>query len=261
MLALGGFLVLQQASGPRYTVEMLACVAFQEQVRSDIRNQTGSIIRQESAGRDGILNLRGSGAPGGMMLEAWYDSLSVWRDSPEGRSTPDAEGLLGGRWRGRLGADGKFSVEAIPFVPDEVAEVVELAHALDDFLPRLPVSSLRPGQAGSGGGSRNIRRLTDGAGGVQRYGWTIHGLTDTTVLQQDTLSIPLQRRVSEEGSMEWDPVRGPLGWERRLTLTARVAPKGPIRRGIHSVITQRVRVERLSDGAQCGTGDFGPTPK
>jgi hypothetical protein len=240
---------------------MLQCAAFLERVRSDIRNQTAGIVRLESAGRDGILVVRSTADTGEMVLEAWYDSLSVWRDGPEGRLTPDTDGLLGGRWRGRLAGDGRFRVSAMPFVPDEVAEIVELAGVLDDFLPRLPTTPLRPGQAVDAGTARSIRRLADGPQGARRYAWTTRPLTDTTSIQQDTLSIPLERRVVEVGSMEWDPVRGPLRWERQLTLTARVDPKGPIRKAIHSVVNQRVRVERLPGAVQCGKVDFGSAPK
>ena len=245
------FVALAQGSGPRYTPDNLACVVFQEQVRSDIRNQAGGILRQESAGRNGILTLRGLASPAGMILEAWYDSLAVWRDSPEGRLTPDTDGLLGGRWRGRLSPEGRFTADAVPFVPDEVAEIVELQGALDDFFPRLPAMQLRPGETSAGDSTRSIRRLDDGNHGVQRYAWVIRPVTDTGSLQQDTLAIPFRRKVEEAGSMEWDPKRGPLKWERRLTLTARVAAKGPIRAGILSVVNQRVQVDRLERESGC----------
>jgi hypothetical protein len=242
---------LTQGGNLRYTERLLECVAFQEQVRSDIRNQTGGILRQESAGRDGLLVVKVLSASGGMVLEAWYDSLSVWRDSPEGRLAPDTEGLIGGRWRGGLSPVGRFTAAAVPFVPDEVAEIAELERVLDDFLPLLPATSLRPGEGSGGDGTRSIRRLADGKNGVHRYAWAFRLVTDTASHQQDTLSIPFRRSVREEGSMEWDPTRGPLKWERRLALSARVDPKGPIRQGIHTEVDQRVRVVRLEGEPQC----------
>ena len=38
-------------------------------------------------------------------LEAWYDSLALSRESPETKLSPDTDGLLGGRYRGRLRSD------------------------------------------------------------------------------------------------------------------------------------------------------------
>ena len=230
---------------------MFACAAFTEQVRSDIRSETAGILRQETAGREGVLVLGGSPAGDGLMLTAWYDSLTVWRESPEGRLAPDTDGLLGGQWRGRVSANGSTVVGVAPFVPEEIAEVAELQGVLEDFLPRLPERVLRPGAVDSPSSGRAIRRLGDGAGGTQRYSWVVRGVTDTAMLHQDTVSIPLRRRVEEEGSMEWDPIRGPLRWERRLTLEARVSARGPIRRGINSVIVQQIRVARQPGETRC----------
>lgn len=261
VVVLCGLSLFPQASAPRYAVEMLACAAFREEIRSDIRSQTGGILRQETAGRDGVLVLRGAPARGEIALTAWYDSLSVWRQSPEGRLTPDTDGLLGGRWRGRLSGQGRFAVDVVPFLPDEVAELADLTGALDDFLPSLPTTALRPGETATLGTGGIIRRIADGSSGVHRYGWTIRPVTDTAALELDTISIPLRRKVEEEGTLDWDPVRGPLRWERRLTLSARLDPRGPIRRGINSVIIQRIRVERLPSQDRCPGGGFGPDPK
>jgi hypothetical protein len=86
----------RQESPPRYAAEMLVCAAFREEVRTEIRSQSGGILRQETAGRDGLFVVQAVRSDSGLALTAWYDSLAVWRQAPEGRLAPDAEGLLGG---------------------------------------------------------------------------------------------------------------------------------------------------------------------
>ncbi len=203
---------------------MLACAAYQEQVRSDIRTEAGGAVRIEHAERAGTLVLRAAQGKGGLLIEAWYDSLSIWREGPEGRITPDAEGLLGGRWRGTLTPDGGYSRGAVPFIPDGVAEIADLSGVIDDFLPRLPASA-----------------LADGA----RHTWSRRSVSDSTAVIQDSVEAPLHREIEEKGSLVWDGRLGPTGWERTLTLRARLEPKGARRPGIRSVVTQKIEVKRL----------------
>ncbi len=212
-----------QPAPARYTAAQLACATFLEEVRTEIRSTIGTVVREERAGRDGVLVLRAAGTDSLLDLTAWYDSLTVWREGPEGRITPDAEGLLGGRWRGTLDPTGRYASRMVPFIPDEVAEIADLRTVLDDFLPLLP------------GGA-----LADDA----RYRWRRNSVADSTTVVQDTIAVPVRRESEEEGSLVWDQRQGPVRWERTLRLTARIAPGGPFRRGVLTVVTQRVRVER-----------------
>ncbi|HEX7024045.1 MAG TPA: hypothetical protein VF187_04420, partial [Gemmatimonadales bacterium] len=139
------------------------------------------------------------------------------------------EGLLGGRWRGLLAPTGRYARSAVPFIPDEVAEIADLRGLLDDFLPVLPDSALPDGS---------------------EYHWSRRSAGDSTATLQDTLAVPVHRESEETGSLSWDALRGPVGWERTIRLTARIPPGGAFRRGMVTVVTQRVRVERL----ECGTG-------
>lgn len=223
-----------QAAAPRYTAEMLKCAVFREAVRTDIRSESGGTLRQETAGREGLLILQAVPGDSGPVLTAWYDSLSVWRQGPEGRTAPDADGLLGGRWLGTLSPEGRFAGTLVPFIPDEVAEIADLRGVLGDFFPLLAPGILR------------TVSVKDG-----RYEWRIKARTDTTGAVNDTLEVPMRRESVEEGALTWDRRLGPVAWERTITVTGSIEAKGPIRRGIRSVVTQHIRVTRLR-GAGCG---------
>lgn len=233
--------VAQAPAPPRYSAEMLACAAFREAVRSDIRNESGSIVREERAGRDGVLLMQSARADSGLALTAWYDSLRVFREGPEGRTVPDAEGLLGGRWNGTLTSLGHYRGERFPFIPDEVAEIADLRGVMADFLPALALEAPRAGSL------RRIDDATHGGAIVERYSWSMRWRADTSGMVADTLLVPMRRDISEEGTLSWDRRRGPIRWERTITVTGRIEAKGPIRRAIRSTVIQRVRVERIEN--------------
>jgi hypothetical protein len=223
-----------QAPPPRYATEMLACAAFREEVRTDIRSESGSALRQETAGRSGLLIIQAVRSDSGSQVTAWYDSLTIWRQGPEGRIEPDAEGLLGGRWRGTLSAEGRYAGSQVPFIPDEVAEITDLSGVMGEFFPSLAPEVLR---AVPDRGSR--------------YRWSVKTRADTTSAVNDTLEVPMRRESEEEGTLTWDRRLGPVQWERTITVTGGIEAKGPIKRGIRSVVTQRIRVTRLPS-ASCG---------
>ena len=231
-----------QGSPSRYTEDMLACAAFREEVRSEIRSETGTIFRDERAGRDGVLLVQAARGDSGVALTSWYDSLHLYRESPEGRIAPDPEGLLGGRWRGTLSAGGRYHGRESPFIPDDVAEIADLRGLMGDFFPMLEAY---PGREVS------IRRVGEEPGGLGRYAWTIKFRADTSGVVDDTLVGPMSREFQESGTMTWDPVRGPIRWERTITVRGRIQASGPIKRGMRSTVVQRVRVERMANRS-CG---------
>ena len=231
--SLGGLVfllsLLRVQGGPaRYTEARLACATYREAVATTIRTSVGSTIREERAGREGLLRVRTRAGDSGLVVLAWFDSLSVWREGPEGRSIPDTEGLLGGRWRGRLDPRGRYVSEAVPFIPDEVAGIADLRGIMEDFFPELPDSSL-----GDGGSWRWSRRSTG----------------DSTTVLEDSLAIPVHRESAETGNLVWKAGSGPIRWEREIIVTAKISPGGPFPRGVVSVVQQVVRVERT--GSEC----------
>jgi hypothetical protein len=221
--------LLGAQGGPaRYTEARLACATFRETVDTEIRTSVGGSIREERAGRAGVLVLRASAGDSGLAVLAWFDSLSVWREGPEGRSIPDTEGLLGGRWHGLLDPRGRYSSRVVPFIPDEVAGVADLRGILEDFFPQLPDST-----------------LGDGA----TWRWSKQSAGDSTTVVGDSLTIPVHRESTEAGSLVWKAGSGPVHWDREITVTAKIPAGGPFPRGVVSVVKQVVRVERT--GSQC----------
>jgi hypothetical protein len=244
-------LLLQADAVPRYTPSQLSCSAFHEVVSGQVRGEAGRAVRQERLGRSGILVVRRAAADSDS-LEAWFDSLQVWREGPGGRTEPDTEGLLGGRWIGRLSAQGIWRQEQTPFVPDEVAAVMDLRALLGEFFPVLPAVYLGVGAADSSGGSV-IRRERD-VTGAHRYSWRVKREVDTVAPINDSLEVAIRRDIREDGTMIWSPDRGPLRWERTISTTVRPSGGSAKSRG---VATQRITVVRLPDYALCraGTGE------
>jgi hypothetical protein len=221
-------LIAAQGGPARYTEARIGCATFRETVETEIRTAVGSSAREERAGRAGLLRLQASAGDSGLEVIAWFDSLSVWREGPEGRSLPDTEGLLGGRWRGLLDARGRYTARAVPFIPDEVAGVADLRGILEDLFPLLPDSTL-------------------GEGATWR--WSTRTSGDSTTIVEDSLAIPVHRESTEAGSLVWSWGLGPVRWEREITVTAKIPPGRPFPRGVVSVVRQVVRVERV--GSVC----------
>jgi hypothetical protein len=125
---------------------------------------------------------------------------------------------------------------------------------LGDFFPLLPAGALLIGASEETDPGRTIRRMADqpGSGGaIARYGWTVKVRADTSGSMADTLVVPMRREGEEVGTLAWDRRRGPLGWERTISVTGKIVPSGAVRRGLTSTVTQRIKVTRLS-GRACG---------
>ncbi len=212
--------------GPaRYRTDFLSCAAYAEQVRTSIHTESGSNAGSEATGRDGVLLVRASpGDGGGIPIEAWYDSLVVWRETPTGRVAPETDGLIGGRWSGVLAPAGAYRAGSAPFIPDEVAAVADLRAVLEDFFPRLPDRALRD---------------------REHYEWSLTRPADTTAVEQDSLQAVMRRETSERGSLTWAQGRGPVHWERTLTISVRITPQSRPSREVKSTVTQRIEVRRL----------------
>ena len=231
------------AQAPVYDSATLACGRFRESVRGTLQGNLGGGSRSERIGRDGVLEIRAASAAGTVVLEAWFDSLSVYREGPEGRYEPEAAGMIGGRYRGRIESDGRYQPVASPFIPDGVREVFELSNLMREFLPPLPPRPLAPGGEWSGGAGETFWRLADsatGEGAVERYRWARRReWTDT--LRGAGPVMPVLRRETEEGGLMWKPAVGPLGWRR--TIRAEALLQGDA--GGRTSVTQEVTVLRM----------------
>jgi hypothetical protein len=203
--ALGGTgLVAQEPeAAPRYGAAS-GCFAYGERVTATSRSEAGGRRREVTVEREGILRLQVETVPGGLAVEAWYDSLAVRVRAPEGENAPDASGLIGGRWRGMLDSTGAWQETARPFVPDELRAVMDLGALMEDFLPRGP-------------GHRVILR------------------DDTLATERGPLAA---RTAGDEGRiLEWGDGPLPRAWERHLeTVTTATTTGGRV--------LARVRLER-----------------
>ncbi len=228
-----------------YRSAMFRDVRFLQRVRSDLRIYTGIASRSESTGREGVWQVR---ADSNLALEAWFDSLVVWRDTREGKLTPDTDGLIGGRYRGTLGPDGRYVSQTSPFIPGPVAEVTDLSMALNELFPRLSPDRLSAGEEFADTTGWKIRRLSDSsAGGVplQRYRWTISANTTRATAGEDSLFADVHERTTEDGTLVWHEVSGPLRWDRHIVVDVTVPASGAVKRGLRSRLEQRVSVWRL----------------
>ena len=238
----------------RYAAPQLACVTFHESSRGRLETQTGTRLRREMLTRSGLLRIHARPAGPAVAIEAWYDSLALTRASPEGTLAPDTDGLLGGRYRGRLSSSGRYVPEARPFVPDEVAEVADLGGALDDLLPPLPSRPLAVGEAWTDSAGLELRRLPDSLAGrrvIQRLELRSRTEARRASIRGDTASIAARQVVVENGQVEWDARAGLLRRTRHLVVETSVPAGGPVARPVRTRLEQDVLLRRAPSSAGC----------
>ena len=234
----------------RYQATQFACAGFAEALQTTVQNQSGSATVGDRLHRSGTLMVRAAQGGDSLLIEAWYDSLEVVRETTSGRESAETDGFLGGRYRGVLGADGRYQSRKVPFVPDDLATQIDLEAALDEFFPRLPPEGLAVGREWKDGQGFSIRRQDDSrerVGIVAHYSWTDTRRAGETIPAGDTVSVRLDQLIKERGEMAWSDRFGPLSWIRHLTINARIPAIGGVRQGIHSVVVQDVSVIRRFD--------------
>jgi hypothetical protein len=244
------------AQVPAYTVRSLQCARFLENAHSELHAESGGRIREVETDRAGLWSFRASpsGARSGFQLVGWLDSLSIRQNSGDTTLVPDTDGLIGGRYRGRLLPSGRYQPEVRPFVPDEIAEITDAAAALDDLLPPLPPRALRPGEEWRDAGGTSITRFPDSAGtGLQRYGLQVRREQRETVPQGDTMPIALRQTTVEQGKFVWDPRDGLVSRSRKIVVETLIPAAGRVRRPVRSRLTQTIRLIRLprADDSAC----------
>ena len=241
---LGAGLRLLQA--PAYDARQLDCSRFQEFSQSRIVTVSGGRNREQTSGRTATWRFRASPGDSGIGVEGWLDSLSLWRRSAEATIRPDTDGLLGGRYRGWLSPTGAYSSRAIPFIPDEVAEIAGMANALEDFFPPLPPRPRSLGEVYRRPGL-SLRRLADSAlSGVllQRFELELRRQTTQADTVSDTLRVELKESSRERGTFVWHPTLGLIRRERRIEIDATVPATRTMRQSIRTRVEQTVTVAR-----------------
>jgi hypothetical protein len=237
----------------RYTARQLNCTRWNESSHSEVETATDRGSSRATAGREGRWSFRARDTAGGVALEGWYDSLAVWRRADSIEVAPDTDGLIGGRFRGRLGPRGVYAAAARPFVPDEVAEVAELSGALDDLFPPLPPVLLTPGRSWRGPGI-DISRLADSTSdgrALHRFSLQARHERRETTPRGDTLPVPIHQTISEEGEITWDPAAGLVRRTREIVVETSISAEGRIRQPVRSRVVQRVELRRV-EGTGCG---------
>lgn len=230
-----------------YAPQQLQCARFLEDGESRIQTETGGRIRHQTSERRGYWQFRASRSDDGIALEAWLDSLTLSRRSPELTISPDTDGLLGGRYRGVLSRTGAYTSEVQPFIPDEVAEVAGMATALEDFFPPLPPMQLEVGKSWTDSAGLTIRRLPDSSlSGLPLFQFELHrkGETRVSAKRGDSLSVPHRQMSEENGSFVWHPTLGTLRRDRRIVVQTSVPVSRTVRRPVRSRLEQRIVVTR-----------------
>lgn len=239
----------QTAAPPAYHPAQLDCAAYRQTLSSDIRLEGA----RETSGRDGVIRLRATPRDTLIALEAWFDTLDVWREGNGERLVPETDGVIGGRYTGLLTRQGGLTVTDQPFIPDDVAQVAEMNGALADLLPPLPQVALTPGTGWKDGFGTVITRLADGryAGrGVERYRLIRRTSRSELRLLPDSSEVRATRAEDETGTIFWSVELGLVRWERTITVDVSVPRGGVVLSPFRTRIVQQVTVER--GGGGCG---------
>jgi hypothetical protein len=241
------------AQASHYTASQLDCARFQESSHSQVRTEMARGEVDATLERDGIWSFRARDTTGGVALEAWYDSLQLRRRSAGQEVSADTDGLIGGRYRGLLAPDGRYTEHASPFIPDEVAELADLSSAARDLLPLLPPRALAPGASWTDS-TLTITRLPDTAvAGRPMTHFLLRSRVESraTVPRGDTVPIPVRQTVEEEGDIYWSAASGLVRRLRAITVEATVPSGGRVRQPVRSRVEQRVELSRLPARRPC----------
>jgi hypothetical protein len=229
------------AQAPAYSEATVGCAQFSESVRGNLESAFGPARRTETLGRDGLIEVRAVQDGAGLAVAAWYDTVTVFREGPEGRFAPDADGIFGGRYAGILDPQGDYLSSVTPFVPAALRDIFDFGRVLLHFFPPLPPAPLLPGGEWTDDLGLTIWRLADSAspqGSVSRYRWIRReaweeglGVGDSTVV--------VHRSETEDGHVQWRVGEGPLGWNGQTVATVEFTNGAG-----QSVLTQELRVRR-----------------
>ncbi|HET8625373.1 MAG TPA: hypothetical protein VFM14_17570 [Gemmatimonadales bacterium] len=233
----------------RYAAAQFDSAVFRHITQSEIQTIVGGRQRRERITVAGLLTILGLPAQGDtLQLEAWFDSLEVRRSNRDGSLKPDTDGMIGGRYRGSLTSDGRYLSTARPFVPDGVAEVVDLSRLLEDLLPRLPRRALPVGAVWRDPGGLVIRRLSDNGSGdaLLRFRAALVRRVDSVRATGDTASIPAKQTSREEETFAWDATWGLVRRERHIVVDTEIPGGSTVGRPVRSRVEQRVTLERLA---------------
>lgn len=238
---------------PAYAAAQLHCARFAETSRSEIETETPRGSVKATAERDGVWSFRARDSLGGVVLEGWYDSLSLRRRTAESEVAADTDGLIGGRYRGLLRPSGGYVEIARPFQPDEVAEVADLSGAARDLLPPLPPKPLGPGEQWTDSGLEISRVVDTVVAGrpLLHFLLKARGAIGEALPHGDTVPIPVRQTTVERGDIFWSPTSGLVRRTRDIAIEAAIPVGGRIRQPVRSRVVQHVELTRLPPQPGC----------
>ena len=239
--------VAAQEAGPAYHPLQLDCATYRQEVRTGIRLEGGRQRSREATGRAGTLIVRANARDTLLVLEAWFDSLAVWREGGGERLEPETDGVIGGRFRGTLTPHGEFVETDRPYVPDDIAQVADVGDALSELFPPLSPISLAPGAAWRDDSGAVISRSPDGRNEgrpVERYRLIRRTSRVESRLLPDSTEVRASRRESEAGIYEWSEELGLVRWEREITVEVDVPAGGLVKQAFRTRIEQLVTIQR-----------------
>lgn len=214
-----------RAQAPRYDAAQFGCAIFDVRVSTSVTTEMQGQRRIEELRREGRLVVQGTAGDSGIMIEAWWDSLTLSRRADNRILAPDASGMLGSRYRGVLSPVGRFTRQAAPWVPDEVAEVSDLTLALDDLFPNFATSS--------------VRAVSDSA---HVHRWRVSSSKEADAPATTERPFAVHESESSDGVLAWGR-EGLLSWVRQVSAETRVA-EAP-RRAFRSQLAQRIELRRV----------------
>jgi hypothetical protein len=209
----------QPAALPPYG-KAAGCFVYAEQVSATSRSDAGGRQRSVTVRRDGRLAVRVVPESAGLSVEAWFQELRVRVSEPEGTGEPDASGLIGGRWRGTLDADGSWREAARPFVPEGLRAVMDLGGLLEDFFPRAPLHRVI---------ARDDTLVAPGGGGGGRA------------------TLGARTTGDETWTVTWGDGPMPARWDRRLETVTTARDSSGV---VHAVV-RLVREGRVGQSGRC----------
>jgi hypothetical protein len=246
---------ISEGQAPRYGALQLDCARYRIDARASILTVAGRERSRETTGKAGVMMIRGETVPGDsiLRLEAWFDSLAVYREGDGERLEPDTDGLIGGRFIAHLTPSGEMTSDDLPFFPEDIAQVGDLSTALTALLPQLPPMALTNGAGWRDEFGTVITRLGDvtlNGRRVARYRLSRKSSRPVEQMLPDSSIVTANRTESEDGTYYWSTELGMVRWERDLTDELVVEKGGVVKQPFRTSVAQRVTVGRVAGG--CG---------
>lgn len=202
---------------------------YTESVRATVMTRSGASVRERRILRDARYRF----ASHADTTIVFADSIRLVEIERGVREAVDVDAVVGGRWL----MIGRRVVER-PFVPQEVAEVSDLAVAMDDFLPPAPPTL-------AVGGEQQLGRIRwqrlDDSSATMRYRWAAETTRDSTIMVADSVPLRASEDRTESGVVTRLADGRPIAWRREITSRVSSTVRG---RTVHADVSQVIIVQR-----------------